>query len=299
MALSWPSAQSSVYSLLMCFRLGQLHVQRPVSLPFSKQSEWEQEKTTAVAGSVCCPGTASLSWQRKVWTSFSKHDGSLLASDWKSGNECLQLLISYLLRQTNRIKYILGPFAVFHGIAFLSIGFLPALHHCNSPGSTFSSPNAAVPLVAHNKDMNFLINSSLPKTLQGGMASFYNVKMSMFVACRGQIYSKPEPSSLFHTFKFKGNNVLLWKTRPRSCNKADTDMSITTDAKLWKLPGGKHLVPDTEQLKTLPRCSLQHACLENCPITQPAKNITGNSIYTEESTVQQRRESLWKRTGFW
>lgn len=111
--------------------------------------------------------------------------------------------------------------------------YLQDFSHCNSPVSTFSNSNAAVPLVAHNnKDVNLLINSSLPKTLQGGMASFHNVKMSMFVACRGQIYSEPAPSSLFHTFKFKGNSVLLWKTRPRSCNKADTDMSITTDAKL-------------------------------------------------------------------
>lgn len=166
--------------------------------------------------------------------SFSKRHGSLLASDWKPGYECLQLLISYLVRQRNRTKYILGAFAVFHGIAFLSIGFLPALHHCNTPVSTFSSSNAAVPLVAHNKDMNFLINSSPPRTLEGGMTSFYNVKMSMFVARRGQIYSKSEPSSMFHTFKFKGNSVLLWKTQPRSCNKADTDLSITMDEKLWR-----------------------------------------------------------------
>lgn len=168
MAPSWLSAQNSVYSLLMCFRLGQPHVQRPVSLCFSKQSEWEQEKTTAVAGSVCCPGTASLSWQREVWTSFSKHDGSLLASDWKSGNERLQLPISYLLRQRNRIKYILGPSAVFHGIACLSIGLLSASHHCHSPGFTCSSSNAAVPLVAHNEGMNFLINSSSPKHYKAG-----------------------------------------------------------------------------------------------------------------------------------
>lgn len=75
------------------------------------------------------------------------------------------------------------------------------------------------------------------------MVNFCDVKIPMFVACKDQIYSKPQPSSLFHTFKFKGNSVFHWKRRPRSCNKADTETSISADVELWKLPEGKHSNP--------------------------------------------------------
>lgn len=81
------------------------------------QTFWRRTRgTSAEVGSLCCPGTASLPWQREVWTSFSKLDGSPLASHWKPGNERPQLLISCLLRQRNSSKYILGPLAVFIGI---------------------------------------------------------------------------------------------------------------------------------------------------------------------------------------
>lgn len=218
----------------MCSRLGQAQVRQPVALSVLSLSFWKrlQEQAGAVGAGRVLPSHRRITMTKaglNILQQTPRLPSSIRLKIWQPASPAP---VSYLLRQRNRNKYILGPVVVFHGITFLSRGFLPASHHCNSPVSTFGSSNAAVPLVAHNTDTNFLINSSLPKTLQGGMASFHNVKMSMFVACRGQIYSEPEPSSLFHTFKFKGNSVLLWKTRPRSCNKADTDTSITMDAKL-------------------------------------------------------------------
>lgn len=149
-------------------------------------------------------------------------------------------------------------------------------------------------MVAPNKVMNFLINFSLPKTLQGGLAGFYRAKMSMFVACWGRIYSQPEPSSLFHTFPFQGNSVLLWKAHPRRCNSADTDLSITREAAPGELSRGKQLDPNTEWLNTSSRFSLRHPW----PTAQPARNITGNSGCTGDRTAQVGRKS-WKRRGFW
>lgn len=126
--------------------------------------------------------------------------------------------MSYLLRQRSRIKLILDTSAVFHGIVFLSIGFLPVLHHCNGPGSTFSSSDAAVPLVPCNKDMNFLISSPLPKTPQGGMASMYHVKMSRSVACRGQIYS-PSQTACFTPSNLRGTVFSSGKGGPEDAIK--------------------------------------------------------------------------------
>lgn len=140
------------------------------------------------------------------------------------------------------------------------------------------------PSGSSQQDINFLTNSSLPKTLQGEMSSFHNVKIWMVVACRGQIYSEPEPSRLFHTFKFKGNSVLLWKTWLRSCNKADTDMPITMDAKLGKLPGEKRLVPNREGPTANPPSPLPTACLTE---TQPADNTTANPVYTEQYNKEE------------
>lgn len=102
------------------------------------------------------------------------------------------------------------------------------------------APSAAQ--TAHSKDSNLLSNSPL-KMLLGGMVNFRDVKIPVFVARKDQICSEPQPSSLFHTFKFKGNRVFHWKKQPRSCNKADTETSISADVELWKLPEGKHSYP--------------------------------------------------------
>lgn len=83
------------------------------------------------------------------------------------------------------------------------------------------------------------------------MVNFYDVKISMFVACKAQICSEPQPGSLFHTFTFKGNSVFLWKRQPRSCNEAGTDMSISAARSCESFP--EESTMHNGEVKALPR----------------------------------------------